>query len=183
MTHEAQTAQNAVDRIVWSLYARPRAVPAYLDVMAVADALKAADAFFTASRAGHYVLDRHIPVHRMCFADGLVNADDMPAARFAQLVAGAAASTQERMLWRQRWTERALRDPRAYALPAYAVGSICARTGESAHWLATVDDAPDAVLGPELFGFACTPAEIYARFRATVIAATPLPEQHAPADR
>jgi len=132
-------AQNAIDHIVWALYARPRAVPAYVDVVAVADALKASGALTARHAAGYYVLERHVAEACMRFDDGLLSGDDIGAARLAQLAAGEAPSTRERLLWRSRWTQRALRTPEAFELPAYSIGPIRARTGERAYWLALID--------------------------------------------
>jgi len=164
--------QNAVDRIVWALYARPRAVPSYIEVVTVADALKASGKLAAHATVGHYVLDRHIPEHEMTFGDALVGEDDIRAARLAQLVAGASPTAQEGQLWRRRWTQRALGEPVEHELPVYNIGTIHARTGERAFWLATIEGGVDAYLGVELFGFACSVEEIFARFRATVVAAT-----------
>jgi len=175
-------AQNAIDRIVWALYARPRAVPAYIDVIAVTDALNASGTLATRRRAGYYVLERHVPEVSMRFDDGLLSSDDVGEARLARLAAGEAPSTQERLLWRWRWTQHALSTPEAFELPAYSIGPIRARTGERAYWLALIDGGPDAYLGVDLFGFACTIEEIFTRFRATVVAATPPPALDAGAE-
>jgi|AP12_2_1047962.scaffolds.fasta_scaffold01706_4 hypothetical protein len=176
MTDFVDSAQNAIDRIIWALYARPRAVPAYVDVVAVSDALKASGTLGAPERTGYYVLDRHVPEARMRFDDGLVAAEDIGASRLARLAAGDPPSAQERLLWRWRWMEHALRSPETFELPAYRIGPIRARTGELAYWLASIDGGREGYLGVDLFGFACSVEEIFARFRATVLAATPPPE-------
>jgi|GEM_PF-2165060 len=172
VTHDDPTQQNAIDRIVWALYARPRAVPAFLDVLAATDVLKASGVLTRGGATGHYVLDRHIPAMAVRFDDGLLCSDDVGAARLAQLVAGAAPSAQERQQWRRRWTLRALGSPDAHELPAYRIGPIQARTGELAFWLATFEGDTADYLGVDLFGFACSSEEIFMRFRATVVAAS-----------
>ena len=69
---------------------------------------------------GHYVLDRHIPMHEMTFGDGTVGENDLPAAPLAQLATSGAATPQEARLWRQRWTQRALQEPVEHEqLPLY----------------------------------------------------------------
>jgi len=179
MTDFVENTQNAIDRIIWALYARPRAVPAYVDVVTVADALKASGALSAPVHTGYYVLDRHVPAAHMPFDDGLVGIDEIGEARLAQLAAGAPPSAQERLLWRWRWMARALRTPAAHELPAYGIGPIRARTGETAYWLASIDGGLDGYLGVDLFGFACSVEEIFARFRATVLAATLPPARDA----
>lgn len=164
--------RNAIDHIVWALYARPRAVPSYGEVIMVADALKASGKLAAHGTVGHYVLDRHIPEQEMMFGNALVDENDIPAPRLAQLAAGAPPTPQETLLWRRRWTQRALSEPVEHELPVYNIGTIRARTGERACWLATIEGGVDAYLGIELFGFACSIEEIFARFRATVAAAT-----------
>jgi len=64
--------QNAIDRIVWALYARPRANPSYVEVLTVGDALKASGALSRPGSIGHYLLERHVPRHAMRFSDGLL---------------------------------------------------------------------------------------------------------------
>jgi len=172
MSKTKDRTQDAVDHVVWALYARPRAVPSYGNVMMVADALKASGTLAVHATVGHYVLDRHIPGQDMAFGNALVGEDDIPAARLAQLAAGVPPTPQETLLWRRRWTQRALSEPVEHELPVYNIGTIRARTGERACWLATIEGGVDAYLGIELFGFACSIEEIFARFRATVVAAT-----------
>jgi hypothetical protein len=182
MTDVIDSAQNAIDRIIWALYSRPRAVPAYVDVLAVAETLKANGDLAAPGRTGYYVLDQHVPEARMRFDDGLVTADDVGEKRLVQLAGGDPASAKERLLWRWRWMEQALRSPVAYELPAYRIGPIRARTGERAYWLATIDGGLDGYLGIDLFGFACSVEEVFARFRATVLAATLPPQTDASCD-
>lgn len=176
MTGIETAVQNAIDRIIWSLYARPRTVPAYVDIVTVSEALKSSDAFTSATIGGHYLLERQVPESDMRPDDGLLEPGDVGERRWAELGAGQAPNTQEKILWRRRWSQRALRAAAAHELPGYRIGQIRSRTGETAYWLATFDGGPDAYLGVDLFGFACSSEEIFARFRSTVFAASPPPD-------
>jgi len=176
MTGVETAVQNAIDRIVWSLYARPRTVPAYVDIVTVSEALKASGELSCAAIDGYYLLERQVPESDMRFDDGLLEPGDLGEQRWAELAAGQALSAQEKILWRRRWAQRAMRAPAAYELPSYRIGQIRSRTGETVYWLATFDGGPDAYLGVDLFGFACSIDDIFARFRATVFAASPPPD-------
>jgi hypothetical protein len=173
MTGIETAVQNAVDRIIWSLYARPRTVPAYVDIVTVSEALKLSGALTAGAVNGHYIAEGDVPEADMRLDDGLLEPCDLGERRWAELAAGEPPNVQEKSLWRRRWAHRALRGRPTQDLPGYRIGQIRARTGESAVWLATLDGGPDAYLGVELFGFACSIEEIFARFRATVVAASP----------
>jgi len=176
MTGIETAVQNAIDRIIWSLYARPRTVPAYVDIVTVGEALKSSGALSSAAIGGYYLLERHVPESDMRLDDGLLEPGDLDEQRWTELTAGQLPNGREKILWRRRWAQRALRAPVAQELPCYRIGQIRSRTGETAYWLATFDGGPDAYLGVDLFGFACSIEEIFSRFRITVFAASPPPD-------